>query len=77
MYKKFVITSNTPVTREYISKERGVLCSTKEEWINAIKGFITNTDEGKTKARNLNAFLNKECSKEIYAKELMKLVRGE
>lgn len=77
MYKKLVITSNTPVTREYISKERGVLCSTKEEWINAIKCFITNTDEGKTKARNFNAFLNKECSKEIYAKELMKLVRGE
>ena len=77
VFKKIVITSNTPVTREYISKERGVLCSTKEEWINAIKCFITNTDEGKTKARNFNAFLNKECSKEIYAKELMKLVRGE
>lgn len=77
MYKKFVIASNTPVTREYISKERGVLCSIKEEWINAIKCFILAEDEGKTKAENFNTFLNKECSKEIYAKELMKLVRGE
>lgn len=77
MYKKLVITSNTPVTREYISKDRGVLCSTKEEWINAIKCFITNTDEGKTKAEGFNEFLNNKCSKEIYAKELVKLVRGE
>lgn len=74
MYKKLVITSNTPVTREYISKERGVLCSTKKEWVNAIECFITNTDEGKTKAESFNTFLNKECSKEIYVEELMKLV---
>ncbi|MGN0395006.1 MAG: hypothetical protein ACI4EF_06555 [Coprococcus sp.] len=77
MYKKLVITSNTPVTREYISKDSGVLCSSKEEWICAIQHFITNTDEGKTKAESFNEFLNKECSKEIYAKELVRLVRGE
>ena len=77
MYKKLVITSNTPVTREYISFDRGVLCSTKEEWISAIKQYTTNTDEGNKKAENFNGFLNKECSKEIYAKELVKLVRGE
>ena len=77
MYKKLVITSNTPVTREYISSNRGVLCSTKDDWISAIKHFIANADEAKTKAVNFNTFLNKECSKEIYAKELMKLARGE
>lgn len=77
MYKKLVITSNTPVTREYISKDRGVLCSTKEEWVSAIELYAVNSDEGNKKVENFNAFLNKECSKEIYAKELMKLVRGE
>ena len=37
----------------------------------------TLAQEGNKKAENFNGFLNKECSKEIYAKELVKLVRGE
>ena len=74
-YKKCVITSNTVTTREYISEEKGILCSDLSEWIKSIDYLMENKDEASRRAERYNQFLNEQCSKEIYANSLLKIVR--
>lgn len=73
-YHKLIITSDTVTMREYISDNRGVRCNSVNEWCESIQYYLENPDEANLLADNLCDFLNKECSKEIYAQKLIELV---
>lgn len=75
MYKKMVITSNTVTTREYITSDRGALCSDSiDDWVETINFYLNNEGETVKKAENFNRFLNDICSAKVYTSQLFKLV---
>ena len=66
--EKFVITTDTMVTRDYISDDRG--CRVKmydvDDAVEKIHYYLENVNERKDKSRNLKTFLQKECEEEWF-----------
>ena len=72
---KIIITTDTVTTREYFSDGRGVLCKKNlEDWIEKIQYYLKNMDEANSCAEKFINFLEKECSEEIYAKTLWRVL---
>ncbi len=75
MYNKMVIASNTVTMREYITPDKGVLCTQNaDDWVKNIEHSLNNDKETADKARKFNYFLNDVCSASKYAETLFNIV---
>lgn len=74
--KKLIITSDTMTTREYFSKNRGVLCRKSfDAWEKQIRYWLEHEVEAQDRATELKKFLETECSEQKYAQILGQLVK--
>ena len=73
--QKPVITTSTPVTKEYIDEKSGVLCKNDpDQYIEAIKYHLQHTDIARAKGKALRDKLKSECSKDIYTRKLYNII---
>lgn len=75
--QKLVITTHTPVTKEYIDSHSGVLCENNaEQYIKEIRFHLQHPDIAKAKGKALHDKLKSECSKEKYIGKLCNILVG-
>lgn len=73
--QKLVITTSTPVTKEYIDQDSGVLCENiAEQYIKEIRFHLQHPDIAMTKGRVLHDKLKSMCSQETYIKKLCHII---
>lgn len=73
--QKLVITTSTPVTKEYIDDQSGVLCKNNaRQYIEEIRFHLQHADIAELKGKALQDKLKSKCSKEIYTKRLYTLL---
>jgi hypothetical protein len=75
---RFVIITDTPVTREYISENTGCLVGLHQtgDAIEKIRFFLNNPDIRREKSDNLKDFLQKYCSEEAYVEKINNLIEA-
>jgi glycosyltransferase involved in cell wall biosynthesis len=74
--KKFVITTDTVTTQEYITENRGLrLKNNLNEWVESIRYFLNNKIIANEYADNLYFFLKHECSEERFVSEVEKMIK--
>jgi len=72
---KMVVTTSTPITKEYIDGQSGALCSyPAEQYAEAIRFHILHADIAEAKGRALHDKLKSECSKEVYTRKLYNII---
>lgn len=72
---RFVITTKTCTTKEYISPERGeLIVNNVDEWCEKIKFYLNNHEIRKRKAENLKSFLESKCSEREYVKTITSIL---
>ena len=70
-YGKAIVTSDTVVTRNYFGSNRGVLCSSLENWMEKISFLKQNPQQRKQYSDNFRLFLNNECSEKRYIERVL------
>ena len=70
---KFILTSDTPTTREYFEDSQR-LGKDVESWCEAIRYYLSNTDERKKKAIAFHTFLKENCSEQSFATIVRQMV---
>lgn len=75
--RKLVITTSTPVTREYIDENTGVLIDDNDvgAYVSAISYHLKHTDEMRRKGDNLLKDLQQTCSEKEYAENIYRMIR--
>lgn len=75
--RKLVITTSTPVTREYIDENTGVLIDDNDigAYVSAISYHLKHTDEIRKKGDNLLNDLQQTCSEKEYAENIYRMIR--
>ena len=73
--QKTVITTSTPVTKEYIDNETGVLCENNiDQFRKEIEYHLQHPDIARAKGKALYNKLRSECSKELYTSKLYNIL---
>ena len=73
--KKYVITTDTMTTREYLSEGRGCLIPNDvRTWTKAIRDKLGRVDTNMEASEKLLKFLNKECSVNKYVEQVNKIL---
>lgn len=73
--QKTVITTSTPVTKEYIDNKTGVLCENNiDQFRKEIEYHLQHPDIAKAKGKALYNKLRSECSKELYTSKLYNIL---
>ena len=76
--QKLVVATSTPVTKEYLDQESGVLCKhDSEQYRKEISFYLRHPDMARSKGKALHDRLKSECSKDIYTNHLYNLVASE
>ena len=76
--QKLVVATSTPVTKEYLDQESGVLCKhDSEQYRKEISFYLRHPDMAQSKGKALHDRLKSECSKDIYTNHLYNLVASE
>lgn len=75
--RKLVITTSTPVTREYIDRNTGVLINDNDigAYVSAISYHLKHTDEIRRKGDNLLNDLQQTCSEKKYAENIYRMIK--
>lgn len=75
--KKFVITSDTETTKEYINQETGIrIPNDLKLWIRYIDYYLNNKEKAEEKANKLYSFLKQECSEINFVNKLKQLIES-
>ena len=75
---KAVISTNTPVTKEYLSCGRGLLCNNDiNEWKTALNDYLINDDKRKKSSIEFKSFLDNYCSESYYRNQLFGILNNE
>ena len=75
---KAVISTNTPVTKEYLSCGRGLLCNNDiNEWKTALNDYLINEDKRKKSSIEFKSFLDNYCSESYYRNQLFGILNNE
>lgn len=73
--QKTVITTCTPVTKEYIDNKTGVLCENNiDQFRKEIEYHLQHPDIARAKGKALYNKLRSECSKELYTSKLYNIL---
>lgn len=73
--EKLVITTKTVTSCEYVTEERGeALTKNIAMWQKQIKYYMEHEREAVQKAKNFKVFLKKECTEEIFAKQVNEIL---
>lgn len=74
---KYIITTDTMTTREYLSDGRGCLLANKlEEWIKVIREHLQAQTENKDASRKLVKFLQDKCSEKKFLEGIELMIKN-
>lgn len=73
--QRLVMMTDTVTTRGYITPDRGVLLpNDAEQWVDSILFYFANPLERSEKAKNLQKFLETECSEDKFVNSIKKMI---
>lgn len=72
---KYIITTDTMTTREYVNDSRGCLLpNDTDKWVSEISRALDFPDECYTKANNMKNFLRQYCNEQLFADGINSMV---
>lgn len=74
--QKLVMTTSTPVTKEYINSETGVLCNEIDDYVQAARYYIQYPQKMEEKGKLLQHFIKTKCSKEAYVNKIINIIES-
>ncbi len=74
---KYILTTDTMTTREYLSDGRGSLVAKSvDSWVKEIAARLSSKEENEVSSRKLLQFLQEECSEEKFVEGVEKMIKG-
>lgn len=73
--KKYIITTDTMTTREYLSDGCGCLVSNNvADWVYALRSALGNTEDCLASSKKLKTFLEQNCSEAAFVQGIEKMI---